>query len=129
MEYLLTNILKRLKDSVVPLQKLYQLSMDSSEIPDDWKTAKVIPIFKKGAKGKPENHRPVSLTSEVCKMKESIIREKISDHLYTNALLNASQHGFMKNKSCQTNLLEFLDKVSQVVDDGKAMAVVNLDSS
>ena len=125
-----TNILKRLKDSVVhPLQKLYQLSMDSSEIPDDWKTAKVIPIFKKGAKGKPENHRPVSLTSEVCKMKESIIREKISDHLYTNALLNASQHGFMKNKSCQTNLLEFLDKVSQVVDDGKAMDVVYLDFS
>jgi hypothetical protein len=125
-----TNILKKLKFSVVdPLQKLYQLSMDTGEIPDDWKIAKVVPIFKKGAKGKPENHRPVSLTSEVCKIEESIVREKISDHFLNNSLLNSSQHGFMNNKSCQTNLLEFLDKVSQVVDEGKAMDVVYLDFS
>ena len=125
-----TTILKKLKNSVVvPLQKIFQLSLQTGEIPLDWKLAKVVPIFKKGARGKPENQRPVSLTSAVCKLQEGIIREKITDHLVTNELLNQTQHGFMKNKSCQTNLIEFLDYISQVFDEGDAIDVVYLDFS
>ena len=102
-----TTILKKLKKSVVvPLQKIFQLSLQTGEIPLDWKLAKVVPIFKKGARGKPENQRPVSLTSAVCKLQEGIIREKITDHLVTNKLLNQTQHGVMKNKSCQTKYIK-----------------------
>jgi hypothetical protein len=38
--------------------------MDTGDIPDDWKTANVTPIFKKGTKGCPGNYRPVSLTQQ-----------------------------------------------------------------
>jgi hypothetical protein len=125
-----TTILKKLKFSVVePLHRIFKLSKDTGIIPEDWKKAKVVPIFKKGARGKPCNHRPVSLTSTVCKMQEGIIREKITDHLYTNNLLNLSQHGFVSNRSCQTNLLEFMDKLSELLDEGKPVDVVYLDFS
>ena len=125
-----TSILKKLKSSVVkPLQLIFQLSIQTGVVPSDWKSAKVVPIFKSGARGKPSNQRPVSLTSTVSKLQEGIIREKVMDHLNNNNLLKASQHGFMENRSCQTNLIEFVDKISEMLDEGKPVDVVYLDFS
>jgi len=96
-------------------------------IPEDWKLATVTPIFKKGNRNKAENYKPVSLTSVVCKLFESIIRDNLVYHLETNTLIKNSQHGFRKGRSCLANLLEFLDKVTGCVDSGENVDVVFLD--
>ena len=85
------------------------------------------PIFKKGSRTKPENYRPVSLTSIPCKIMESIVKDGLMAHLEENSLMNPSQHGFMPGKSCATNLLEFLEFVTRIVDEGKNMDIVFLD--
>ncbi len=92
-----------------------------------WKTATVCPIFKKGTKGDRGNYRPVSLTSMVCKLLESIIKDKITEHLIENNLVRNTQHGFMPGKSCATNLVEFMDIVTRAVDEGKAVDIFYLD--
>ena len=112
-----------------PLTRIYIASMQSGEIPEDWRTANVTPIFKKGAKSKPENYRQISLSSIPGKILESIIKDQIVDHLDINNLINSSQHGFTKNKSCVTNLLEFLETVTSVIDSGEWFDVVYLDFS
>jgi len=71
----------------------------------------------------------VSLTSIVCKLLESIIRDKITEHLDQNKLIKPSQHGFVKHRSCQTNLLEFMEIVTEAVDQGDAVDLVYLDFS
>jgi len=81
--------------------------MRTGEVPEDWRVANVTPIFKKGGKGNPGNYRPVSLTSVPGKIMESLIKDGVVKHLDINDLIDQSQHGFMKNKSCTTNLLEF----------------------
>ena len=86
----------------------------------------MLPIFKKGSKTSPGSYRPVSLTSVCCKVIESIIKDDLVRHLKTNSLINKSQHGFTKNRSCTTNLLEFLD-VTKEVDNRKNVNVVYLD--
>jgi len=58
-----------------PLTKIFKLSVSSRIVPQDWKEAFVSPLFKKGSKAKPENYRPVSLTSIVGKILESIIKD------------------------------------------------------
>ena len=103
--------------------------MSSGEVPSDWKIANVTPIFKKGSKSKTENYRPVSLTSVPCKLMESIIRDKVVNHLTINHLIKSSQHGFMKHKSVTTNLLEFLEKVTATVDGGNPLDIIYLDFS
>ena len=55
-----------------------------------------MPIFKKGDKSDPGNYRPIRLTSQICKVLESILRDKIVKHLNTHTLLIKSQHGFTK---------------------------------
>jgi hypothetical protein len=101
--------------------------MDTGGVPEDWKSANVTPIFKKGAKSEPGNYRPVSLTSICCKLLESMLRDVLMDHLERNKLINQSQHGFMPKKSCGTNLLEFLETVTREVDKGRPVDVVFLD--
>jgi Reverse transcriptase (RNA-dependent DNA polymerase) len=89
----------------------------------------VTPIFKKGKRTDPGNYRPVSLTSVPCKILESLIKDKIMQHLSENNLLKDSQHGFMPNRSCATNLFEFMDSVTKNVDSGKPVDIFYLDFS
>ena len=58
--------------------------------------ANVTPIFKKGSKKKVENCRPISLTSNICKIMEKIITKELVEHLKNNQLINNSQHGVLK---------------------------------
>ena len=75
-----------------PLSILYTKSLFTGIVPQDWREANVTPIYKKGSKNKPENYRPISLTSIPCKIMESILKDGIINHLLRNRLLNSSQH-------------------------------------
>ena len=81
--------------------------MATGEVPEDWRIANVVPLFKKGSRDNPGNYRPVSLTSVVGKLLEKILRDGIYSHLETNGLIGDRQHGFVKGRSCLTNLIEF----------------------
>ena len=117
------------KELVKPLKIIYEKSMRLGQPPADWKHAVVAPIYKKGPKGEAGNYRPVSLTSIPCKLLESLIADHISEHLEANKLIRNTQHGFIKGRSCTTNLTTFLDKLTATVDTGKSADVFYLDFS
>ena len=72
----------------------------------------------------PGNYRPVSLTSVPGKTTEKIIPSTMERHLKNNAIIRHNQHGFTKGKSWLTNLIPFYDRVTRLVDEGKAVNVV-----
>jgi ribonucleases P/MRP protein subunit RPP40 len=106
---------------------LYRKSMNNCKVPSDWKNANVVPIFKKGSKSEAGNYRPILLTCICCRMMESILKDDIVNHLDRNRVISKSQHGFQKNRSCTTNLLEFFEKVTEAADSGQSVDVVYLD--
>ena len=110
-----------------PLCKIYCASMDTGVVPEDWRRANVSAVFKKGTKAAAGNCRPVSLTSHVSKILEAIIEDNIVDHLRKFQLIERSQHGFIRNRSCLTNLLEYLEFVSSHIDIGIPVDVLCLD--
>ena len=69
----------------------------------------------------------MSLTSVCCKMLESIIKDDIVNHLERKNLINSSQHGFMRGRSCTSNLLSFLERITLAVDDGEPVDIIFLD--
>ena len=87
----------------------------------------IIPLFKKGSRNKSVNYRPVSLTSVICKVLETIIRDHMMDFLIKHKLMNPSQHGFLKARSCLTNLLCFFEEITKWVDEGSPVDVIYLD--
>ena len=93
----------------------------------DWRNANVIPIHKKGDRTDPGNYRPVSLTSQVCKILESIVKEHILEHLASNNILSDKQHGFRVGRSCLTNLLVTMEQWTDYLEDGDAIDVAYLD--
>lgn len=122
------SVLINLADAIAyPLRLIFQSSLDKQVVPSGWREANVVPIFKKGRKCKAGNYRPVSLTSQLGKVMESIIRDAINDHLDRFNLIGSSQHGFVKGKSCLTNLLEYLEDMTKLLDEKKNVDVVYLD--
>ena len=67
------------------------------------------------------------MTSQVCKVLESIVRDNILEHVKEYKLIKESQHGFLKRRSCLTNLLEFLEFVINYIDKGYPIDVIYLD--
>ncbi|GAB0180701.1 mitochondrial enolase superfamily member 1 [Grus japonensis] len=124
------RVLRELGEVLIePLSIIYQQSWLTREVPVIWKLANVTPIHKKGWKEDLGNYRPVSLTLVPGKVMEQIILNAITWHVQGNQVIRPSQHGFMKATSCLTNLISFYDKVTRLVDEGKAVDVVYLDFS
>ena len=92
-----------------PLSAIYQCSWLSGEVPEDWRLADVAPIYKRDHKEDLGNYRPGSLTSVPGKVMEQIILGEITRHVCGVQWIRPSQHGFMKGKSCLTNLTCFYD--------------------
>ena len=87
----------------------------------------VVPLHKKGSRDKAENYRPISLTSILGKVFESIIKNSIVRFLKENNLIKDSQHGFTRGRSCLTNLLDFMEEVTREIDNGNCVDVLYLD--
>ena len=126
-----TAFLKSLHNVLAfPLCLLFQQSLNSGELPSIWKCANIIPVFKgNGTRFKVENYRPISLTSSLCKVMEGIIFDSIYIHCTENNLLTDSQHGFRKNKSTSSNLMEFMDDISKSIDMKDSVDVITVDFS
>ena len=122
------KLLYEVRDEITEaLTRLFNLSLQTGVVPQDWRDADVCPLFKKGKKDKAENYRPVSLTSIVGKVLESIIKNRLVKHLEKHKLLKTSQHGFTSGRSCLTNLLIFFEFVTGELDKGNNVDLVYLD--
>ena len=121
-------ILKELSNELCkPLAIIFNRSLKEKYVPVEWKNANITPIFKKGSRFEPGNYRPVSLTSVICKVLESLIRDCIVEHLKENELIFPSQHGFVNRRSCLTNLLEYFEKITELIDQGNSVDILYLD--
>ncbi len=122
------HVLKELSPVInTPLATIMQKSLQEGIVPQSWKSANVTPIYKKGPKSDCGNYRPVSLTSILCKLLESIIRDHLVKYIDANDLLSACQHGFVSGRSCSTQLIECLDTWMDLLDRGDSLDVVYLD--
>ena len=110
-----------------PLQKIFQCSVDSGIFPNSWKTATITPLYKAEERDAAENYRPISITSQVGKILEKLIRKEMFDFITEENLFSPHQHGFCQGKSCMTNLLEALEDITSLVDSGTPVDEVFLD--
>ena len=125
-----TRLLKELASELTPVFTVfYNASISQGTIPAEWKQADVVPIYKKGAKNRPENYWPVSLTAITCKMLEHVITSSIMKHLEVHNILTDAQHGFRKSRSCESQLIITLQDLAKTVDDKGQTDVVLLDFS
>ena len=122
------RVLHEISDVIaVPITIIFQNSLAKKDLPQEWKHAHISAIFKKGVKTQPLNYRPVSLTSVVCKIMESIIRDNIITHMKENNLFSDKQFGFIMGRSTTLQLLHVLDIWTEILDQGGTLDVIYCD--
>ena len=109
------------KEISTPLFLIFSKSIQEGLVPSAWKEATITPLHKKGSKKVPGNYRPVSLTSIGCKLMEQLVRHNIIEHLEKTNCLTPHQHGFVKGKSCTTQLLSVIEHWSYLLDNKKSI--------
>jgi len=125
-----THLLKvTAEESATALQLIYQASVEQETVPLDWKKADIIPVFKKGDRANPSNYRRISLTSVCCKVMEHIVHSHIINHLDRHNILSDQQHGFWKNRSCETQLILSINDLAKCIDDHSQTDAILLDFS
>ena len=115
-------LMETVEQIIVPLARVFNLSLKEGVVPVEWKEANTIPL---------------SLTPVICKLLERLIKHHMMDFLVRHNLLNPFQHGFLKPdflvrynllnpcqhgllkaRSCLTNMLCFLEEITKWLDEG-----------
>ena len=116
---------------LTPLTTLFKMIYYQKTIPDQWKLAKIIPVFKKGNKNKIENYRPIANQCSTSKIFEKLILKQIHYLESTNNLdfTCKQQHGFKKNKSTATAGLLLQSLIVHATDANNYALMASLDLS
>ena len=94
------------KHIMVPIYvKLFNAILETGNIPSDWLTGIIIPIYKnKGSKLDPGNYRPITLLSCLGKLFTSILNNRLNKFIDENNILLENQSGFRKEYSTLDNI-------------------------
>ena len=88
------------------LGSIFNLSLQTGIYPDDWKLAKVSPIFKDGIKTVCGNYRPISVISIIAKLFEKLVCNQLKTYMMNNNIITKNQSGFRVHHSTETTLLD-----------------------
>ena len=111
------------------LTVIFKKSIISATVPQLWKLANVVPVFKSGNKQIIPNYRPISLLSTSSKRLEHIIHKHIVEYLNAHNILSRSQHGFRAGYSTVTQFLEFTHDIASSLNDRGQIDAIFIDYS
>ena len=110
------------------LTHIYNLTLSTSDIPADFKVARVTPVYKrKGSKSDINNYRPISVIPTLAKILEFIVKSQLENYCSTFSILSPFQHAYQKHKSTVTALHQITDDILKEMDKGFVTACVFLD--
>lgn len=122
------GLLKMSAPIIAPyLTYLFNKSLLDSKFPNQYKTAKVIPIFKSGNKEDPCNYRPISILPTVSKILEKLVCKQLKLYMNEHEILSRQQSGFRKMHSTMTSLLKVTDEWLESMDKGLYTGAVFID--
>ena len=100
------------------LTYLFNCSLSSGIFPDEWKTAKVVPLFKGGNKENVENYRPISLLPLPGKILEKIVHSRLTDYFDQTNFISENQGGFRKGFSTTSIIADLTDDLFNGINEG-----------
>ena len=109
-----------------PLSIISKLVYSTGIIPVEWKLANVVPVFKKDEKENVENYRPISLACICGKVMERIMYDELYSRTI-NLIDNNRQHGFVRNKSCVTNMVTLVESISTTLMENVPTDIIYFD--
>ena len=114
---------------LTPLLKILNLSLTTGVVPNDFKLAKVIPVYKNGDPRIFSNYRPISILPCFSKILERLVANRLNNFIEKFNILNKSQYGFRANYSTEMALIDLVDKIGSSLDRSEHTIGIFLDLS
>ena len=109
------------------ITKICNLSITENRFPSTWKTARVIPLFKKESTDDLNNYRPISILPVVSKILEKHVSSRFYAFLNEQNLLNPKQSGFRSQHSCKTALTLMTEEWLKAMNKDEMTGVLMVD--
>ena len=114
-----TRLLKDSAEIIAPsLQPLINTSFREEKFPNNWKSAKVVAVFRSGDRSNCDNYRPISILPRISKVIERAVHKQFYDFSQENKLLFKDQFGFRRKISTSSDLLQFTDSLLKSMNNG-----------
>ena len=112
------------------LCQIINMSLSNGIVHDDWKIARVTPIYKnEGDLNDEKNYRPISVISHIAKIVEQLICKQLVVYLEENHFISPDQSAYLKRRSTQTSLHRVIDDWLENTNEGEITGVCLLDIS
>ena len=112
-----------------PLVHIFNISLQSGIVPDTYKLAKVIPVFKAGEKLNPNNYRPISLLPAFSKILEKIVHKRLINFLLKYDIIYPQQYGFLRGRSTEQAMIDIILNITHAIENKKLSLGIFLDLS
>ncbi len=114
------DFVKKCSNSLInQLKHIINLSFTNGYVPTQFKTAKIVPIFKSGDPRIADNYRPIALLDNFSKIMEKIMYTRLSNYLENNDLISSCQYGFRKNHSTIHPMIQISNFISKSFNNEK----------
>lgn len=125
------EILKQLPDQYIYcITKCFNTIWKQQQIPQAWKSVKIIPIHKQGKDPMSvEGYRPISLLPALLKLFNTNIKNKLESYIENNFLLPKNSYGFRKNKSAQDIFFNLNNMIFKNKSEKKHQIIISIDFS
>jgi hypothetical protein len=98
-----------------PLRHIINRSLETGYVPQQFKIAKVIPLFKAGDRSLPDNYQPISLLSCFTKILEKAVGRRLVSFLESNDIIPTSQFGLETAINIFCNLRKAFDTINHSI--------------
>lgn len=88
---------------------LVNLSLSTGSVPDEWKKARIVPLYKSGGQENMDNYRPISILPVLSKILEKVVNFQLQQYLKKFDLLSPAQSGFRQHHSTESAVIYFAD--------------------
>ena len=120
-----------LKDSAVVIAPtvtfLVNLSLSTASVPDEWKKARIVPLYKSGGRENMDNYRAISIRPVLSKILEKVVNFKLQQCLKKFDLLSPAQSGFRQHQSKESAVIYFTDEIRRNAHAGRLTGALFLD--
>ena len=123
-------LLKELSPTIcIPLEIIFNKSLEEGSFPKDMKLADVVPLFKNKERYLVNNYRPISLLVTISKILEKVVYTRTYNFLCTTNQLYQSQYGFRKGHSCENAICELVGIIAKNREEKKHTIGIFIDLS
>ena len=113
--------------AVLSLTFIFNLSLSSGIFIDDWKNARVCPVYKGNDRRDMGNYRPISILPMISKVFQKGVFQQLYHYLKVNSIFSKFQSGFRPLHLTVSALIQMCDDWSDHMGKGKFTGVVFLD--